>query len=173
MQGGQGRTGWSCTGQGAGPLLQQDQQVQQVPQLFLCAVSLTEGSLPSFSQLEMILFQRGSPSGNGLRLHPGAEFSLQDTGVDPAPLTLCPAARKRAEAIWWRMVPWIFLDSQAVLDCLLLQPAGQASTVTHRPPHCTSPPQPQAAQVEKEEKQQKSSTVAQAHWEHTGNEITD
>lgn len=45
MQGEQGRTGWSCTGQGDPALpLQQDQQVQQVPQL--CAVPLTEGFLP-------------------------------------------------------------------------------------------------------------------------------
>lgn len=51
--------------------------------------------------------------------------------------------------------------------------AAQASTVAQTPPHCTSPPQPRAAQVGKEEKQQKSSAMAQAHWEHTGNEITD
>lgn len=85
MQGEQGRTGCSCTAQGEpGLLLQQDQQVPQ-----LCAAPLTEGSFPSFPQLEMILFQRDNPNGNGLMLHPGAEFSLQDTGVDPAPFTLC------------------------------------------------------------------------------------
>lgn len=87
----------------------------------------------------MILFQRDSPGGNGLTLHAGAEFSLQDTGVDPAPFTLCPDARKKAEAIWWRMMMlWIFLASQGDLDSLPLQPAGLACMVAHRPP----PPPP-------------------------------
>lgn len=36
-------------------------------------------------------------------------------------------------------IPWIFVASQGELDSVLLQPAGQASTVAHRPPHSTTP----------------------------------
>lgn len=34
-------------------------------------------------------------------------------------------------------MPWNFLAPQGDLDCVFLQPAGQASTVAHRPPHFT------------------------------------
>lgn len=47
MQGEQCGIGRSCTGQGdLAPQVKQDQQVQQVPHLFLCAVPLTEGFFP-------------------------------------------------------------------------------------------------------------------------------
>lgn len=90
-----------CTGQGVpAPHCSRTNRSNRCPALPLCS-SITEGSFPSFSQLEMILFQGHSPSGNGLTLCLGAEFSLQDTGVDPAPFPVCPAARKRAEPIRW------------------------------------------------------------------------
>lgn len=126
----------SCTAQGEpGPHCSRTSRSNRCPALPLCS-PITEGSFPSFPQLEVILFQRDSPSGNGLTLCLGAEFSLQDTGVDPAPSPLCPAARKRAEPIGWRGCHGSFWLPCTVSPCSQQDRPAQWHTDLH-----TAPPQ--------------------------------